>query len=162
MGLFTAFKTASRFALISAKANLDGDDAAVKADKARAAFILLECAEADIAREASREQRLGPLLLALRNSISAWKDAHLAYETAAKACQAVSLSIDAFCQTFDGDAVTIASSNATNIVSLSEAAHARAINVHNELRLAGKVLHTLVLPPMPGVALAVKADLLSP
>ena len=45
---------------------------------------------------------------------------------------------------------------------LSDAARARAINLNNELRLAAKVLSTVALPPMPGVALAVQAGLLNP
>ena len=89
MGLFSALKFSHDIASAGAKASYDRDSAAENANKAHVCFILLERAEADIAREASREPRLGSLLLALRNSVAAWKDSHLAYETAAKACQAV-------------------------------------------------------------------------
>jgi hypothetical protein len=124
-------------------------------------LAFLRAAEADVAPEALRQPQLNDFLKALRNAIGGWEDSHLAHETAAKAFQAV---IEAARAPIDVVKMKTANASqaASNALSQGDAATACAINLHHDLRLAAKVLSTVALPPMPGVALAVQAGLLSP
>jgi hypothetical protein len=148
MGLFSGLKFTHYIASAAAKAGRNRNRAAQNAMKAQTRAGILRVVEADVAPVALGQPELNDFLKALRKAIGGWEDSRLADETAAKACQAV---IDATRAPIDVVKMKTANANmaASNALYLSDAARARAINLHKELRSAGKALSTVVSPPMP-------------